>query len=137
VFRYPGPKPQSIEAAVLMIVDTVEAASRSIDNPTRDKIAVLVDRILTMKIADGQFEECDLSTRDLATIRRTLIESLEASFHSRVKYPWQDEEEKKSSGQDHQHPRGQKDPEDQFLEASRIDPMVDELSGHDPQAQKG
>jgi putative nucleotidyltransferase with HDIG domain len=94
-FRYPGPKPQSIEAAVLMITDAVEAASRSIDNPTRDKIEALVDRILAKRIADGQFDECDLSTRDLAAIRHTLIESLEASFHSRVKYPWQDEEEKK------------------------------------------
>jgi membrane-associated HD superfamily phosphohydrolase len=91
-FRYPGPKPQTREAAVLMIVDTVEAASRSLDNPTRTHIAALVRKILDKKLSDGQFDECNLTTRDMGIIVDTLVDALEASLHSRVKYPWQEEE---------------------------------------------
>jgi membrane-associated HD superfamily phosphohydrolase len=91
-FRYPGPKPQTREAAVLMIVDTVEAASRTLDNPTRTHIAALVRKILDKKLADGQFDECELTTRDMGIIVTTLVDALEASLHSRVKYPWQEEE---------------------------------------------
>jgi putative nucleotidyltransferase with HDIG domain len=91
-FRYPGPKPQSVEAAILMIVDAVEAASRSIHEPTRGKIDSLVRHLIEKRVADGQFDECDLSTRDLAKIVQALIDSIEASFHSRVTYPWQEQE---------------------------------------------
>jgi putative nucleotidyltransferase with HDIG domain len=91
-FRYPGPKPQTREAAVLMIVDTVEAASRSLDNPTRTHIGALVRKILDKKLSDGQFDECDLTTRDMGIMVGTLVDALEASLHSRVKYPWQEEE---------------------------------------------
>ncbi|MEJ2639361.1 MAG: HDIG domain-containing protein [Desulfosarcinaceae bacterium] len=91
-FRYPGPKPQTREAAVLMIVDTVEAASRTLDNPTRTHITALVRKILDKKLSDGQFDECELTTRDMGLIVTTLVDALEASLHSRVKYPWQEEE---------------------------------------------
>jgi putative nucleotidyltransferase with HDIG domain len=91
-FRYPGPKPQTREAAVLMIVDTVEAASRTLDNPTRTHLKALVRKILDKKLADGQFDECELTTRDMGIIVTTLVDALEASLHSRVKYPWQEEE---------------------------------------------
>ncbi len=93
-FRYPGPKPQTLEAAILMIVDAVEAASRSIQEPTREKAEKMVRLMIEKRLADGQFDECDLSTRDMAKIVQTLVDSLEASFHSRVVYPWQEEEEK-------------------------------------------
>jgi putative nucleotidyltransferase with HDIG domain len=93
-FRYPGPKPQTREAAVLMIVDTVEAASRSLDNPTRTHIATMVRKILDKKLSDGQFDECGLTTRDMGIMVGTLVDALEASLHSRVKYPWQEEEER-------------------------------------------
>ncbi len=91
-FRYPGPKPQTIEAAILMIVDAVEAASRSIREPTRDKIEKMVRHLIEKRIADGQFDECDLSTRDFAQIVKALVDSIEAAFHSRVVYPWQEEQ---------------------------------------------
>ena len=91
-FRYPGPKPQSVEAAILMIVDAVEAASRSIEKPTREKSEAVVRHIIEDRLADGQFEECSLTTRDIAVIIRTLVDSLEASFHGRVEYPWQKKE---------------------------------------------
>jgi putative nucleotidyltransferase with HDIG domain len=89
-FRYPGPKPQSVEAAILMVTDAVEAASRSLENPTRQKFEKMVRLILVKRIVDGQFAECDLSSRDLSKIVRALVDALEASFHSRIRYPWQE-----------------------------------------------
>jgi putative nucleotidyltransferase with HDIG domain len=88
-FRYPGPKPQSIEAAILMIADSAEAASRSLKDPTRKKFEKMVRLILVKRIIDGQFSECDLRTRDIEKIVQTLVDSLEASFHSRIRYPGQ------------------------------------------------
>lgn len=89
-FRYPGPKPQSVEAAILMVADAVEAASRSLEEPTRKKFKKMVRLILVKRIIDGQFSECDLTSRDLAKIVKTLVDALEATFHSRIRYPWQE-----------------------------------------------
>jgi putative nucleotidyltransferase with HDIG domain len=89
-FRYPGPKPQSVEAAILMISDTVEAASRILEDPTRKKFEKMVRLILIKRIVDGQFAECDLSSRDLSKIVRALVDALEASIHSRHRHPWQE-----------------------------------------------
>jgi membrane-associated HD superfamily phosphohydrolase len=72
-----------------MIVDAVEAASRSMEEPTREKIEKMIRLLVVKRIADGQFDECNLSTRYLAKIVQTLVDSLEASLHSRVVYPWQ------------------------------------------------
>jgi putative nucleotidyltransferase with HDIG domain len=89
-FRYPGPKPQTVEAAILMVCDAVEAASRSLEDPTRKKFEKMARLILVKRIVDGQFAECDLSSRDLSKIVRALVDALEASFHSRIRYPWQE-----------------------------------------------
>ena len=89
-FRYPGPKPQSNEAAILMIADAAEAASRSMQDPTRSKLYKMVQLIVGQRIADGQFSECDLTTRDIFKIVRALADALEASLHSRIRYPWQE-----------------------------------------------
>jgi putative nucleotidyltransferase with HDIG domain len=89
-FRYPGPKPQSTEAAILMIVDSVEAASRTMQDPTRDKLNKMVQHIVGKRIADGQFSQCDLTTRDISKIVRVLVDALEVSFHARIRYPWQE-----------------------------------------------
>ena len=88
-FRYPGPKPQSLEAAILMIVDAVEATFRSLESPSREKIEKTIFLCIVKRIADGQFSECNLSTRDLAKIVTILTYSLEATYHPRVAYPWQ------------------------------------------------
>jgi putative nucleotidyltransferase with HDIG domain len=92
-FRYPGPKPQSIEAAILMVADAVEAASRAMEDPTRRKFEKMVRLILVKRIVDGQFSECDLTSRDLPIIVKTLVDALEASFHARIRYPWQEKKE--------------------------------------------
>jgi len=90
-FRYGGPKPRSVETAIVMIADAVEAASRTLHEPTRESLDGMVSRLIEKRIADGQFDECDLSTRDLAKIRESLVDSLIASLHVRVEYPWQKE----------------------------------------------
>jgi cyclic-di-AMP phosphodiesterase PgpH len=88
-FRYPGPKPQTLEAAVLMLADTVESASRTLVEPTSARIAHLVDAIATKKMADGQFDECGLTFRQLDQIKKSLVKTLTAIYHARVKYPGQ------------------------------------------------
>jgi putative nucleotidyltransferase with HDIG domain len=88
-FRYPGPKPQSVEAALLMIADAVEAASRSLKAPDRAAFEKLVRLIVVQRITDSQFSECVLDTRDIDAIIRSLVDALEAAFHSRIPYPWQ------------------------------------------------
>ena len=96
-FRYPGPKPQSVEAAILMIVDAVEATSRTIEEPTREKIEAMIRHIIMNRIADGQFDECNISTGEIAKIVTVLVHTLEASFHTRVEYPWQQKEKDEST----------------------------------------
>jgi putative nucleotidyltransferase with HDIG domain len=86
-FRYPGPKPQTREAAVLMIADAVESASRALVEPTASRLQNLVDQIAMKKLLDGQFDECGLTLLELDTIKRSLIKSLTAIYHGRIKYP--------------------------------------------------
>ncbi|WP_182870633.1 HD family phosphohydrolase [Stieleria mannarensis] len=88
-FRYPGPKPQTLEAAVMMLADTVESASRTLVDPTPARIQSLVDQIAQKKMADGQFDECGLTFRQLNLVRKSLVKSLTAIYHARVKYPSQ------------------------------------------------
>ena len=89
-FRYPGPKPQTLEAAILMIVDSVEATFRSMETPSQEQIERMILLNIVKRIADGQFDECNVSTSDIAKIVETLTHSIEATFHSRVTYPWQE-----------------------------------------------
>ncbi|MFZ0930660.1 MAG: hypothetical protein WAN11_18780, partial [Syntrophobacteraceae bacterium] len=91
-FRYPGPKPQSIEAAILMIVDAVEAASRTLPEHTRPAVEALVRHIIEKRIEDDQLDECKITTEDLARVRASVVGALESAFHSRVQYPWQEVE---------------------------------------------
>jgi cyclic-di-AMP phosphodiesterase PgpH len=95
-FRYPGPKPQSVEAAILMICDAVEAASRTLHDPTRENLRKMILVIMESRLADGQFEECDLTTRDMGKIAQALTDALAASFHTRVEYFWQQEEKREA-----------------------------------------
>ncbi len=88
-FRYPGPKPQTLEAAVMMLADTVESASRTLVDPTPSRIQNLVDSIAQKKMSDGQLDECGLTFKQLDRIRRSLVKSLTAIYHARVKYPGQ------------------------------------------------
>ena len=91
-FRYPGPKPQTIEAAVISIADSVEAAVRSMKNPTKEKIEALVKNIIKDRIQDQQFSECDITLKQLDIVEKTLCESLNGIFHNRIEYPKPKEE---------------------------------------------
>ncbi len=86
-FRYPGPKPQFKEAAIMMIADSCEAAARSLAEPTPENIRFIVTKIIDAILSDDQLDECDLTLRELTQIRESMIKSLVAIYHSRVEYP--------------------------------------------------
>jgi len=88
-FRYPGPKPQTLEAAVLMLADSVESASRTLVEPTSSRIQNLVDQIAMKKLLDGQFDQCGLTLQQLDQVKSSLVKSLTAIYHGRVKYTGQ------------------------------------------------
>jgi len=86
-FRYPGPKPQFREAAIMMIADSCEAGARSLAEPTPENVRFIVTKIIDAIIADDQLDECDLTLRELTQIRESMIRSLTAIYHSRIDYP--------------------------------------------------
>ncbi|HHY72972.1 MAG TPA: HD family phosphohydrolase [Bacillus bacterium] len=86
-FRYPGPKAQSKEAVIVGLADSVEAAVRSLSNPTPQKIENLVRSILTDRLQDGQFDECDITLKELDLAAKSICETLKGVFHSRIEYP--------------------------------------------------
>jgi len=86
-FRYPGPKPQFREAAIMMIADSCEAAARSLQEPNPENIRFIVTKIIDAILADDQLDACDLTLRELTIIRESMIKSLVAIYHSRVDYP--------------------------------------------------
>jgi len=86
-YRYPGPAPQSKEAAIILLADAVEAASRSLDNPTPSRIKNLVDEIINSRFLDSQLDNCELTILDLANIKECFTFILTGIFHTRPKYP--------------------------------------------------
>ena len=86
-FRYPGPKPQFKESAIMMLADSCEAAARSLARPDPENIRSIVSKIFDAIVSDGQLDECDLSLRELTTIRESMIASLVAIYHARIDYP--------------------------------------------------
>jgi len=91
-FRYPGPKPDSKETGILMLADSVEAASRSLDDPSPRRLENLIDLLFSERIDDGQLDNTDLTFRDLRLIKDTFLKMLLGIYHVRVKYPDQEEE---------------------------------------------
>lgn len=87
LFRYPGPRPYSRETAVVMIVDTVEAACRSMKEHTKEATDAMVDRLIDGKVEAGQLDNCPLSYGDIAHIRRILKDKMMSIYHVRVEYP--------------------------------------------------
>ena len=87
VFRYPGPKPRSKESAIIMIADTVEAASRSMDEVTEESVAEMIDKLVAEKAEDGQFDECQLTFEELGRVKKALVKALMVTRHLRIKYP--------------------------------------------------
>lgn len=86
-FRYLGPKPRSKESAIIMIADSFEAASRSLDKMNEETLTELATRLIREKVEDGQFDDCLLTFEELAIVKATLVKTIAAYSHSRVKYP--------------------------------------------------
>lgn len=96
-FRYPGPKPRTKETAILMLADSVEAASRSLEEPTHPRLKDLVKKISNNKFIDGQFDECPITLADLKSISESFVNTLSSYYHTRVEYPkYAEEQEGKS-----------------------------------------
>ncbi|MBU0610640.1 MAG: HDIG domain-containing protein, partial [Armatimonadetes bacterium] len=86
-FRYPGPRPQTRENAIIMLADTVEAAARTLEEPTRPRIEAMVERLVEARIADGQLDEAPLTFRDITIVKESFISTLAGMFHQRLAYP--------------------------------------------------
>ena len=86
-FRYAGPKPKTKEAAIVMLADAVEGAARSLSEVTLAKVEVVVHNIAIKRLQDGQFDECDLTLRELSQIEASMSKSLAAHYHGRIAYP--------------------------------------------------
>jgi putative nucleotidyltransferase with HDIG domain len=86
-FRYPGPKPQSREAAILMLSDGVEASVRSLDSKDEASIRSMVERIVDARVEDGQLDDAELTLKDLADIKEAFVAQLLGMYHTRIQYP--------------------------------------------------
>jgi putative nucleotidyltransferase with HDIG domain len=95
-FRYPGPKPQTRETAISMLADAVEAASRTLDQPTPAHIDNLIQRIINDRFQSGELDQCPLTLRDLAKIKEAFAQILIAAFHRRVVYPTKEKSEEEA-----------------------------------------
>ncbi len=106
-FRYPGPRPQSKETAIVLLADSVEASSRTLASPTPSRVKGLVQRIVNNKFIDGQLDECNLTLKDLHKISEAFMRILNAMFHTRVEYPRTDERHRPKNGR-HNHKKSDK-----------------------------
>ncbi|QUG42145.1 HD family phosphohydrolase [Psychrobacillus sp. INOP01] len=86
-YRYPGPKPQTKEIAIISVADSVEAAVRSMKEPNADKIQKMIQSIIKDKLLDGQFDECDLSLKEIKKMEESFCTTMNGTFHSRIEYP--------------------------------------------------
>jgi cyclic-di-AMP phosphodiesterase PgpH len=87
LFTYPGPRPQSREAAILMLADSTEAAARASRDHSREAIEQLVERIIRQRLDEGQFDDCNITLRDLTEIKRSFVTLLTGIYHPRIPYP--------------------------------------------------
>ena len=98
-FRYPGMRPQTKETAILMLVDSIEAASRTIQPPDRTKFEEMIQRVVFTKLKSGQLDESGLTLEDIRTLTTRMADVLVNMFHGRIKYPWQEQEAKRGESQ--------------------------------------
>ena len=101
-FRYPGPKPQTREAGLVMLADIVEAAARTLESPTPSRIQGLIQDLINQTFSDGQLNECELTLKDLNSIARSFNKILSGIYHHRIEYPGTTNGKKKNAGSDKQ-----------------------------------
>jgi membrane-associated HD superfamily phosphohydrolase len=86
-YRYPGPKPRSKEVAIVMLADAVESATRAMKEWTPNRIETLVHELAMKRLLDGQFDECELTIRELDRIEQAMVKTLLGIYHGRIAYP--------------------------------------------------
>jgi hypothetical protein len=91
VFRYPGPRPQFKESAIISLADAVESTSRTLEKPNAARIEQMVNELVANRMADNQLDECDLTIAELAKVKASFVKSLLSMMHSRIKYQGQRE----------------------------------------------
>ena len=96
-FRYPGPKPQTKEAGIILLADCIEASVRSLDNKEPDAIRAQIEKMVSARLADGELDECDLSMKDIKNIKESFLVTLSATHHERIKYQGQEKNEHRNS----------------------------------------
>lgn len=111
-YRYPGPKPQSKEVAIVMLSDAVESATRTLAEPTPARIDALVRELANKRLMDGQFDECDLTLRELRTICDSISKSVASIYHGRIKYPGGDAKPKTETKTDASGKAGGDEPQE-------------------------
>jgi cyclic-di-AMP phosphodiesterase PgpH len=104
-YRYPGPRPQTKEAGLVLLADQVEAASRTLEDPTSARIQGMVQKIINNVFADGQLDECELTLKDLHHIARSFNKILGGIFHQRISYPQSVDKKKSNEDLDKQPPK--------------------------------
>lgn len=92
-FRYPGMRPRTKETGILMLVDAIEAGARTVDPPQRKKFGELVRRVIFTKLQQGQLDESGLTPAELRTVTNRIIDTLCSAYHSRIRYPWQEQQD--------------------------------------------
>ncbi len=107
-FRYPGPKPRSKESAILMLCDSIEGATRALPERTPGRIETLVHQIVTDRLSDGQFDDCDITLRELHRVEESLVKSLCSHYHGRVAYPKAGDSPKQSDNKPEEQEAAQK-----------------------------
>jgi len=95
-FRYPGPKPQTKEAAILLLCDCVEGAARALPEPTPVRLEQLVNKLLTKRLMDGQFDECQITLQELHKVEQSVVKTLNSIYHGRIAYPKSEAEEREA-----------------------------------------
>jgi len=126
-YRYPGPKPRTREAAILMLSDTVESAARAMADPSPGRIEALVHELAMKRLLDGQFDDSSLTLRDLRTVEASIIKSLNSIYHARIAYPISDSEGKaasKTGGAARQARQRQDEPPDASEPQSESAPVI-------------
>ncbi len=110
-FRYPGPKPQTLEAGLVMLADSVEAATRSLNEPTPERVQGTVQRVINMIFRDEQLNECELTLKDLHLIARSFTQILIGIYHNRPVYPGSKQQEKPQDARSNPQPPAQTHPD--------------------------
>lgn len=106
-YRYPGPRPQTKEVGIVMLADAVESATRTLTDPTPARIDALVRSLANKRLMDGQFDECDLTFRELSLICESISKTVASIYHGRIRYDGKDEKGEKSTGEPKGSPNDQ------------------------------